>query len=134
MSLELILEKLALLWFFIGFIGILWIPLTWLLLSIFTPKSLLEKYFKEPYFSLHEMIFMAQFPGFLIRTGIFGWVILLPSLDKKRNIRGIIHDMPRWYKVSLNFFVIGSMLTGGLFLLLMGLLLLMSFLENYGFI
>ena len=107
-------------------VGFLWMPLTWLLLSIFTPKKLLEKYFKEPYFSLAETILMAQFPGFLIRTGIFGWVILLPSLDKTRNIRGIIHDMPFWYKIALNILIVGAMASGFLIFFLMGILFLME--------
>jgi|GEM_PF-1544495 len=109
---------------------VLWVPLTWLLLSVFTPKTLLEKYFKEPYFSLTETILMAQFPGFLIRTGIFGWVILFPSLDKKRNIRDVIHDMPFWYRISLNIFIVGSMLTLFLIVSLLTFLLLMAFFKG----
>ncbi len=80
---QLIGEKLAFLYFIVMFAGALWIPVTWLLLSIFTPKKLLNKYFKEPHFTLTETILMAQFPGFLLRTGIFGWLLLFPSLDKK---------------------------------------------------
>ena len=110
----------------IAIAGVLWIPITWYLLSAFTPKKLLEKYFKEPYFSLTETILMAQFPGFLIRTGIFGWVILLPSLDKKRNIRGIIHDMPLWYRIALNILIVGAMASGFLIFFLMGILFLME--------
>jgi len=119
-------HELFLLMIWTAIVGVLWIPITWWLLSAFTPKKLLEKYFKEPYFSLTETILMAQFPGFLIRTGIFGWVILLPSLDKTRNIRGIIHDMPLWYKIALNIFIIGTVLTLFLVLLLMGILFLME--------
>jgi len=110
----------------IAIAGVLWIPITWYLLSAFTPKKLLEKYFKEPYFSLTETILMAQFPGFLIRTGIFGWVILLPSLDKKRNIRGIIHDMPLWYRIALNILIVGAMVSGFLIFFLMGILFLIG--------
>ncbi|MGH1440262.1 MAG: hypothetical protein ACRBBR_09150 [Cellvibrionaceae bacterium] len=66
-------EQLAFVLFAVMFTGVLWIPLSWILLSIFTPKALLDKYFKEPHFTLTETIMMAQFPGFLIRTGIFAW-------------------------------------------------------------
>ncbi|MBX2807639.1 MAG: hypothetical protein KTR20_03320 [Cellvibrionaceae bacterium] len=63
-----------------------WITaLAWLLLSIFTPKTLLDNYFKERHFTLTETIMMRGFPGFLLRTTIFAWALLLPSLDKPRN-------------------------------------------------
>ena len=122
-------HELFLLMIWIAIAGVLWIPITWYLLSAFTPKKLLERYFKEPHFTLAETILMAQFPGFLMRTSIFGWVILLPSLDKTRNIRGIIHDMPLWYRIALNIFIIGTMLTLFLVLLLMGILFLMDSLS-----
>jgi len=122
-------HELFLLMIWIAIAGVLWIPITWYLLSAFTPKKLLERYFKEPHFTLAETILMAQFPGFLMRTSIFGWVILLPSLDKTRNIRGMIHDMPLWYRIALNIFIIGTMLTLFLVLLLMGILFLMDSLS-----
>ncbi len=93
------------------FAGILWMPVSWLLLSIFTPKALLDKYFKEPHFSLTETVMMKQFPGFLIRTAIFGWLLLFPSLDKKRNIKAVSNYMPRWYIVALNSFTVGVIVT-----------------------
>ncbi len=108
----------------IAIAGVLWMPLTWLLLSIFTPKTLLEKYFKEPHFSLTETIMMAQFPGFLIRTGIFAWLSLRPSLDKKRGIKNIDNYIPLWYAVSLKIFMLGVLLTLFLFVFLMGFLLI----------
>jgi len=126
---QIIGHQLFLIMIWTAIVGILWIPLTWWLLSAFTPKKLLERYFKEPHFTLAETILMAQFPGFLMRTSIFGWVILLPSLDKTRNIRGIIHDMPLWYRIALNIFIIGTMLTLFLVLLLMGILFLMDSLS-----
>ena len=131
---QIIGHQLFLIMIWTAIVGILWIPLTWWLLSVFTPKKLLEKYFKEPHFTLAETILMAQFPGFLMRTSIFGWVILLPSLDKTRNIRGMIHDMPLWYKIALNIFIIGTVITGVLFLSILIFLLLMTLLEDYGFI
>lgn len=97
--------------FFTGLIGLLWIPPLWLILSIFTPKKLLDQYFKQPHFSQTETVLMASFPGFLMRTVIFGWLVLIPSLDRKRELRGCIKVMPRWYRVALRIFIIGSMLT-----------------------
>ncbi|MGH1486884.1 MAG: hypothetical protein ACRBCI_11730 [Cellvibrionaceae bacterium] len=91
--------------------GILWMPVTWLFLSVFTPKELLDKYFKEPHFSPTETIMLKEFPGFLIRTGIFAWLALRPSLDKKRGIKNIEHYMPKWYAILLKAFMIGVLMT-----------------------
>ncbi len=104
--------------------GVLWMPITWLFLSIFTPKALLDKYFKEPHFTVVETIFMAQFPGFLMRTAMFGWALFFPSLTKKRKIKDPIKYMPRWYAVALKIFIIGVSVTMFIFFSLMGFLLL----------
>jgi len=109
-------------------ITILWMPISWLLLSIFTPKVLLEKYFKEPHFTLTETVMMKSFPGFLLRTGIFGWLLLFPSLDKKRNIRDISDYMPKWYAVSLNVFTIVVMIS--VFLMITTFTLLKLYPDN----
>ena len=109
-------------------VAVLWIPLTWLLLSVFTPKSLLDRYFKQPHFTLTETYMMREFPGFLIRTSIWGWLLLIPSVDRKRGIKNIRSYMPFWYALGLRVLVVGAMLTGGLFLGLMGILYL---LEDY---
>jgi hypothetical protein len=86
--------------------GILWMPLTWRLLSIFKPKPLLDKYYKPPHFTPTETILMAQFPGFLMRTSIFGWILLCPKLDRKRKLKGCETLMPLWYRVGLRILVI----------------------------
>ena len=86
-------------------------PATWLLLSIFTPKSLLERYFKEPHFTLTETYMMREFPGFLIRTGIFGWLLVLPSVDRKRNIKNVRDFIPLWYAIGLRILIYGAVFT-----------------------
>lgn len=91
--------------------SLLWIPPAWLLLSIFTPKKLLTAYFKEPHFSRAETILMASFPGFLMRTVIFGWLVLIPALDRKRKIKGAIAIMPAWYRIALRVFILGNMIS-----------------------
>ncbi len=115
-------HTIFLIWFWVTLIGVLWIPVTWILLSIFTPKTLLEKYFKEPHFTLTETILMAQFPGFLLRTGIFAWLLLIPKVDKKRKIKNVKRYIPRWYAFALNTFTIGMIITFLLFLSTMGFL------------
>lgn len=120
-------ENLFLFLFWTMFIGVLWIPISWLLLSILTPKKLLDRYFKEPHFTLAETILMAQFPGFLMRTAMFGWALFFPSLAiRKRKIEDIEQYMPHWYVIALKIFIIGVSLTMILFLSLMGILYLME--------
>ena len=109
-------------------VAVLWIPLTWLLLSVFTPKSLLDRYFKQPHFTLTETYMMREFPGFLIRTSIWGWLLLIPSVDRKRGIKNIRSYMPLWYAIGLRVLTLGVTMTGVIFLGLMGVLFL---LEDY---
>jgi len=102
-------EFLFLTMMFIIMGSFIWTPTFWSLLTFFTPKKLLDTYFKEPHFSQGELIFMNRFPVSLFRTVIFGWVLVLPSLDKKRKIRDCHEVMPLWYKLALKFFIISSM-------------------------
>ncbi len=117
-------EQLALVYFIIMFAGFLLLPVTWLLLSIFTPKNLLDKYFKEPHFTLTETVLMAQFPGFLMRTAVFGWAILVPKLGKKRDIWNVKNFMPTWYYLSLTIYMIGALFTLLVIVILLPILLL----------
>ena len=81
---QVVVEVLGIILFGTGFAAFLLVPPTWLLLSILTPKKLLDQYFKVPHFTLAETILMAEFPGFLMRTSVFGWLLLLPKLGKNR--------------------------------------------------
>lgn len=101
--------------FWLAFIGTRWIPIAWLLLSAFTPKSLLGRYFKEPHFTLAETYIMREFPGSLIRTTIWGWLLVIPKVDRKRNIKDVRSYIPLWYAVGLRVFIVGTVLTGVVF-------------------
>ena len=95
---------LALFWYM--FAAFFWMPITWVLLTIFTPKPLLEKYFKEPHFTLKETIFLAEFPGSLLRTAMFGWMLVWPSrAHKVRKIYDVHLYMPNWYRRALKAFI-----------------------------
>ncbi|OMH32079.1 hypothetical protein [Motiliproteus sp. MSK22-1] len=120
-------HHLAIVLFATMFAWILWGPITWLLLSIFTPKSLLEKYFKEPHFTLTETYIMRGWPGFLLRTGIFSWSLLLPSFGKKRQIKETWKYMPRWYAIALKIFMCGTMMTLFIIATFMPIVLLFDF-------
>ncbi|OMH32081.1 hypothetical protein BGP75_15345 [Motiliproteus sp. MSK22-1] len=120
-------EHLALFVFWVMLGGVLWMPLTWLLLSIFTPNSLLDKYFKEPHFTLTETYMMRGWPGFLMRTAIFGWSLILPSLGKKRQIKETWKYMPLWYVIALNILTIGSTITLLIIVVLLPILVFFDF-------
>ncbi|MBX2808116.1 MAG: hypothetical protein KTR20_05735 [Cellvibrionaceae bacterium] len=121
-----IFDFLFLILMIITIAGVIWMPLAWLLLSIFTPKTLLDSYFKEPHFTLTETVMMRSFPGFLVRTGIFAWLTLVPSIDRKRQIKNIEQSMPAWYAIALKTFLIGAMATMFLFFSLMAILLIIK--------
>jgi hypothetical protein len=84
-----------------AFFGLAVVAPVWLLLSIFTPKALLDRYFKEPHFSLTETIMLRGFPGFWIRTSIFAWTILFPAKSQGRQMKNIREIAPLWYKLSV---------------------------------
>ena len=104
-----------------------WVPVTWILLSVLTPKKLLDKYFKEPHFTLAETYMMRGYPGSLLRTGIFAWSLLLPSFGKKRQITESWKYMPRWYAIALIIFMCGCMITLLVTATLMPILLIFDF-------
>ena len=108
--------------------GVLVLPLGWLLLSIFTPKTLLDRYFKEPHFTLAETYMLREFPGFLLRTSIWGWALVLPFLDRKRNIKNVRAYMPLWYATALRVLTFGMAFT---FTVILVLLILLFLLEDY---
>ena len=117
-------QQLALAWFCYLFAAFFWLPTSWVLLTVLTPKSLLEKYFKEPHFTFKETIFLAQFPGSLMRTAMFGWMLVWPSRAHKiRKIYDVHLYMPNWYRRALKALIYADIFTliwifGGLGVLL----------------
>jgi hypothetical protein len=99
-------DYLFLVMMFTVMVGLLWTPTLWSLLTFFTPKKLMDSYFKEPYFTQTELIFMSRFPISLLRTAMFGSVLLFPFLDKTRKIRHCHEVMPIWYKLALKLLTI----------------------------
>ena len=97
--------------FITAFFGFLTVAPLWLILTFLTPKKVLENYFKEPYFQSNEIDLMSSFPISLLRTGIFGWVTLIPSLDTKRGIRDCHKLMPKWYKLLIILWFLIGLLT-----------------------
>ncbi|WP_221797091.1 hypothetical protein [Oceanobacter mangrovi] len=77
---------------------IILLPL-WLGLTVFTPKSFLDRFFREPYFSPGELVVMSQSPGRHMRTAIFVWGMVFPSLIRKRGIREIRNHAPLLFRL-----------------------------------
>lgn len=127
---QITVEHLAIIMFAIMIIGVIWMPATWLALSILTPRSLLDRYFKEPYFTVTETVMMKMFPGFLLRTAMFGWSLYFPNLGKKRGIINPGQYMPFWYAAALRVFIAGVAISGLGIFGLMGFLMLLP--ESYG--
>lgn len=109
--------------------NLLVLPTLWLTLSILTPKKLLDKYFKEPHFSLTETYMMREFPGFLFRTTIWAWVLTFPKLDKNRKLSQIKNFIPVWYGLGLKALLFFS--TSFLFIFLTLLLVLLILIQVY---
>ncbi|MBX2809037.1 MAG: hypothetical protein KTR20_10450 [Cellvibrionaceae bacterium] len=109
--------------------GFVWLPIWWLL-DILTPKSMLERYFKEPYFSRGELIALNLFPASLMRVSIFGWTLWFPSLSKKRQMKNLEKGTPRWYSIALKVFTVCFMTHG--FLIITSLISLLVYIEFFG--
>ena len=110
--------------FITAFFGFLTVAPLWLILTFLTPKKVLENYFKEPYFQRNEIDLMSSFPISMLRTAIFGWVTLFPSLDTKRGIRDCHKLMPKWYKFLISLWCLIGLLT--FIITLLGLIFLSS--------
>lgn len=94
----------------IGFFGILaiflWLPLL-LIITLITPKKLLDKYFKPPHFNSGELIVFGSFPGFFMRTSLFCRLYMTPKTASKRKLEGFVEDSPRWYRLSVLIVILG---------------------------
>lgn len=102
----------------LGVSGLIWLPIWWLL-DILTPKTMLDRYFKEPHFNHGELVAFNLFPASLMRVSIFGWGLWFPSLAKKRKLTNLAEGTPKWYAVSLKVFTAAIMTYGITFAILL---------------
>lgn len=100
------------------FSWVLWLPVL-LVLTLLTPKKLLDKYFKEPHFNTGEVVVLGSFPGFIMRTSMFFRFYLTPKSVSGRNLEGFVEDSPKWYRYSV-LIIISAALVHGLFAFLSG--------------
>lgn len=62
-----------------------------------TPKTIVNKYFKPPYFSEAFVEFYSGFPSVLFRGAMFMRLAAFPNSGKKRNLTNIHKEFPNWY-------------------------------------
>ncbi len=82
-------------WLMVSYL--VWMPPTWFLLTFLLPRSLVDRYFCAPHFNQGELTVLSAFPGSVMRTGIFAWLVAFPSLDRRRGMRDIRNYTPRWF-------------------------------------
>lgn len=80
-----------------GAFALLVIPFT-LVLHVLMPKTILDKYFKPPFFGEFERAMFTGIPYGPMRTIMFMGVIVFPSLGRKRNLTRMHEDVPTWYR------------------------------------
>ncbi|MEJ2754276.1 MAG: hypothetical protein P8104_00150, partial [Gammaproteobacteria bacterium] len=101
-------EFLFLLVFWYMYAALVWLPAAWIILTLLTPRLLLDKYFKEPHFSPTETVMFGKFPGSFARTSVFGWMLIFPKKAKGRQIYNLPLYMPKWYMICLRLFVLAA--------------------------
>lgn len=64
-----------------------------------TPKEMLIKYFKQPYFSPAEIEFFSGFPFGYLRTVMFMRLSGFPNSGMKRGLTEVYLLSPEWYQL-----------------------------------
>jgi hypothetical protein len=82
--------------FLMIFIGLAIIP-TFIFIHWLMPKTYVNKYWSEPYFSSGEIDFLSSFPMTLMRTNMLCATMIWPQLGKRRGLIEAYFDAPAWY-------------------------------------
>ncbi|NJM31658.1 MAG: hypothetical protein HC848_00620 [Limnobacter sp.] len=83
-----------------GFILFLLLPLSTLGLAICMPKSLMDRYIKEPHFSDLQVHLFNEYPGKMACAVVMAWVICFPErLGAYRKMTDIRDHAPRWFQI-----------------------------------
>lgn len=67
-------------------------------MHVLTPKAMLHRYFREPYFSPAEIEFFTGFPFGYMRTVMFMRLAGFPASGKKRGLTEAYLLSPAWYQ------------------------------------
>lgn len=102
-------ENLSLIMFSLMLFQLITIPIGWGAMHLLTPKTLLERYFKEPHFNQGELFAFQVFPTMLLRTGIFIWACIMPQRTKGRYMTDIREYAPSWYLRCAKIFAISTL-------------------------
>lgn len=65
-----------------------------------TPKKLIEKYFRPPYFSITEPAYFVGRVYSINFTVMFMGLVSFPRLGKKRKLTEMYKEVPRWYQIA----------------------------------
>jgi len=82
---------------FLGFTGIIWLPIVSITMMLLTPKILVKTYFKEPHFSKFELGAMSVFPGTVLRSVVFMASTFQERYRRNRKLDGFLELVPTWY-------------------------------------
>lgn len=97
--------------FHIFFLSILFmallLPVSWVLLTWLTPKSVIKEYVCPPYFSEFEAVAYRYFPSSLTRTMLFSMAISIPVCRRIRKFGDIQQHVPLWFNLACRFYVYG---------------------------
>lgn len=86
-----------------------------LLMYPLTPKEVMNKYFRPPYFSEAFVEFYSGFPIVLYRGIMFMRLAAYPSSGKKRNLTEVYKELPVWYRNVSKVLLIGLFFSAAIF-------------------
>lgn len=76
-----------------------------ILLTTFTPRTVMERYVRPPHFTEFEALAYRHFPSSWIRTLLFSVAISIPFFRRFRNFGPIHQNVPLWFNLACRFFV-----------------------------
>lgn len=81
-----------------------------LLLHALTPRVVLQKYWKEPFFNAFELALFSRSMFAPWRTVMLMWIIAFPRFGRARGIARVDALVPIWYRVAAKAFCIFGLL------------------------
>jgi hypothetical protein len=109
-------------------IGFLWIPVAWTFMGIALPRSVLDRYFREPHFNKGELIVFGSWPGTALRTTVFMAACYQSRYRVGRKLDSYLEWVPDWYVRASKALSVALLIHFGLVMLLwLGVGLYMAF-------
>lgn len=103
-----------------------------LIAHILMPESVLDRYWKEPYFRPFELMLFSGWSFFApMRTVMFLWMFQFPRAGRRRGIVEPHRLVPRWYRIAaIVINVSGIVIVSGVFSTLIGFFAYSHFIGN----